>query len=366
MKKHLFNYLKGITTILFFMAFVLTFNTAEARVKKDLILVLDTSLSMVGHGGENILPKVKESLNKFIDQLESGDTLTFITFDEETRPYPLVYVEDKNDKDILKKYISMVEAHGKWTYTFQMYKSVYDLTVNLDQQNPDREKVIIVCTDGVDDPPPMIDGKKLEIKDIATDKKEWYVYVLDLGNKATQEKIARLTGDIKKNLTPNVKVMQGSDTDKMIATDLPSDIKSNVVDKNRKYKITGFAALVLLLILAVIYLLRKEKGFPVTGKFEYWNHELLDPYIYTADLSNFHVKKLAVGKSSDCTLKIRELASKSPVGFVLSGVKSGNEVVVKLQVVDQQNFIFVNREAGDVLQDGDMIKVSNYTFKYFK
>ena len=47
----------------------------NAREKKDMILVLDTSLSMAGYGGKNVFPEVKKSLGKFIDQLGKATAL---------------------------------------------------------------------------------------------------------------------------------------------------------------------------------------------------------------------------------------------------------------------------------------------------
>ena len=78
-------------------------------------------MSMIGQaGGQNILDKVKRSISDYIDQVEDGDRVTFVTFDVDTRIYPTVLVDDENDRDILKKYITMTEATGLWTYTYKM------------------------------------------------------------------------------------------------------------------------------------------------------------------------------------------------------------------------------------------------------
>ncbi|HQP47371.1 MAG TPA: VWA domain-containing protein, partial [Spirochaetota bacterium] len=94
---------------------------------KDMILVLDTSLSMIGKGGggKNIFPKVKDSLGKFISKLEEGDTLTVMTFDTGVTTYPTVKITGDNDKDIVKQYVSLVEAKGQWTHTMKMMKTVF-------------------------------------------------------------------------------------------------------------------------------------------------------------------------------------------------------------------------------------------------
>ena len=77
-----------------------TLCTVDVLAKsKDLILVIDTSLSMVGYGGKNIMPLVKQSLPKFIDQLESDDSFTLVTFDTEIKIYPTVYIKHKSNKE---------------------------------------------------------------------------------------------------------------------------------------------------------------------------------------------------------------------------------------------------------------------------
>ena len=90
---------------------------SNASDEKDLILILDTSLSMAGHGGKNILPQVKKSLPVYIEQLEDGDSITLLTFDTEVKVYPTVYIDDEKNKESLVDYIKNIKAAGKWTYT---------------------------------------------------------------------------------------------------------------------------------------------------------------------------------------------------------------------------------------------------------
>ena len=55
------------------------FQPLAAGEQKDLILVLDTSLSMAGlcPGCRNIFAVVKKSLDGFVEKLEDGDSFTF-------------------------------------------------------------------------------------------------------------------------------------------------------------------------------------------------------------------------------------------------------------------------------------------------
>ena len=127
-----------------------------ARKSKNIVLVLDTSMSMVGQaGGRDILGKVKKSIMEYIDQsVEDGDRVTFVTFDTDARIYPTVLVDDDNDRDILKKYITMTEAAGLWTYTYKMIYKVFQAAEKLEKEEDGRNTEIVIMTDAIDDPPP--------------------------------------------------------------------------------------------------------------------------------------------------------------------------------------------------------------------
>ena len=100
---------------------------AASVTNKDVVLVLDTSLSMIGYQGRNIMDDVKKSVYTYIDSLQDGDRVTFVTFDEDVKIYPQVVIDDQNDRDIVKKYISVTEAKGQWTYTLKMLQTVFGI-----------------------------------------------------------------------------------------------------------------------------------------------------------------------------------------------------------------------------------------------
>ena len=183
----------GIDLIVGIIITLMVFSSAlYADKNKDLVLVLDTSLSMAGYGGKNILPRVKESLPRFIDQLEEDDSITFITFDTDVKVYPRIVIEDESNREVIKKYISMVEARGKWTYTMRMMRTVFATAQELEDEYPDRERVIVVLTDALDDPPPWHAGAHFNIKSIAEEYsgKEWFIHFVSLGNLKQNKKIS--------------------------------------------------------------------------------------------------------------------------------------------------------------------------------
>ncbi|MCP4137078.1 MAG: VWA domain-containing protein [bacterium] len=173
--------------------------------QKDLILVFDTSTSMAGRGetgGRNILDKTKGSIEHVIDKLEDGDRLTFVTFDKEIKIYPSVIVDDENDRDILKKYISMIEAKGKWTYTSKMIKAVMQKAEELSSADSERTIKIVVITDGMDNPPPQFRKNKLSLDSISKqyDASAWWIYLIDFkSQKGSREDPAKvIEADLKR------------------------------------------------------------------------------------------------------------------------------------------------------------------------
>ena len=130
---------KSIGAIISFLALILVFQftvatgSSRAEKNKDVIIILDTSLSMVGQAqGRDIFDRAKSSIRDYIDQVRDGDRITFATFDTDVKIFPPVIVDDQNDRDILKKYITMTEASGLWTNTYQMIIKVLEFTNKLE------------------------------------------------------------------------------------------------------------------------------------------------------------------------------------------------------------------------------------------
>ena len=105
-----------------------TDSKAASVTNKDVILVLDTSLSMVGYQGKNIMDDVKKSVYTYIDSLQDGDRVTFVTFDEELKIYPQVVIDDQNDRDIVKKYIMKDAEFLLYIYgdLYKKFKSIIE------------------------------------------------------------------------------------------------------------------------------------------------------------------------------------------------------------------------------------------------
>jgi hypothetical protein len=335
--------------------------------KRDVILVLDTSLSMMGYGGSNIMDKVKTSVSGYIDKLEDGDRVTFVTFDTDIRVYPAVIVDDANDRDIIKKYISITPVTGKWTNTYSMMQAVFKQAEILEKNNDGRQIVIIVMTDGIDDPAPDNSGARLNIKEIATryeGNDNWWIYLVNFSDIKAKDKAARdRDAALKKEL------QRVSDKSDIIQAGTDPNLGIKEVEKreiqNRSYAVLAVIGLVIAAIaIFLLLLLRRLRQLKVRGRLEYWNNELIKPTIETFSMTKFMRRDIFIGSIMGCQLRIREIEIRTPLR--LSAVRVKGETKLALQWPSQEYSVeFRNRPAGDYIEDGDIFQVKNFTFKYF-
>jgi len=366
------NFKKLLKSLLFIcVALIISGSSVQlnAAANKDVILVLDTSLSMVGYGGRNIFNDVKLSVYNYIDTLQDGDRVTFVTFDSDVKVFPAVLVDDQNDRDILKKYISMVEAKGQWTHTLGMLKTVFALADELSKDKGkgkgERNLAIVIMTDALDDPPPGKRGDQFDLTKIAEQYsgKDWWIYLVNLADLQKSARVAAAQEDLKKELlkvSEKTTIIDGTDPGKAITEDLAQDIRKKEMAGSNIIPF-AIAALLLLLLLLIIYL-RRAKSLKVHGTLEYWNHELIKPEVLSVNLNFYGMKTITVGKSSDSIVRIIELESRTPL--YLKAVRSAGEIKVAVSHQDQEGLVFKNREAGEFLGNGDIFSVANFSFRY--
>jgi hypothetical protein len=349
-------------TVLMAVQLVLVPNVIMAKQSKDIILVLDTSMSMIGQdGGKDILGRVKKSISDYIDQVADGDRVTFVTFDTDVRIYPAVYVDDDNDRDILKKYITMTEATGLWTYTYRMITRVLESAEKLEKKE-NRQTEIVVMTDAIDDPPPG--DKKFNFAEFAGKygkKSNMWIYILSFTDLAKSEAAKKMEKDLGL-ISDNVKVIQ---------TGLPEKAKEELMAEEKIQEAKGRNILIpiiiiaacILLLLALLFFIKRLQDLKVSGKLEYWNNEIIEPYMQHFDLARRPAREIMVGKGLGCLLNIRDIDIKKPI--IIKAIR--HEGAVRMSVIDNDSarVELVNREADGLLQDGDVFKLGNYTFKYF-
>ena len=342
--------------------FALVPNGLMAKQSKDIILVLDTSMSMIGRdGGRDILDRVKKSISDYIDRVEDGDRVTFVTFEADVKIYPSVFVDDDNDRDILKKYISMTDATGLWTYTYKMITKVLESAEKLDKKE-NRQTEIVIMTDAIDDPPPG--DKKFNFAEFAGKygkKSNLWIYILSFSDLAKSEAAKKMEQDLGL-IAGNVKIIQ---------TGEPEKAKEELIAEEQIQEAKGrsilipiiIAAACILLLLALLFFIKRLKELKVSGKLEYWNNEIIEPYMQHFDLARRPAREINVGKGLGCLLNIRDIEIKRPV--TIKAVRHEGAIRMAILDNDSAKVELVNREPDGMLQDGDVFKLGNYTFKYF-
>lgn len=344
---------------------------AAAAANKDVILVLDTSLSMVGDHGKNILESVKGSVNTYIDNLQDGDRVTFVTFDEDIKAYPQVIIDDRNDRDIVKKYISITQAKGKWTYTLKMLKTVFALADQLTRESAQkttelkRNVVIVIMSDGLDDPPPGHDKEKFDLKKVAAQYSgnDWWIYLVNLDELQKSKEISAAQANLLKELgkvSGNTQMIDGSNPDMAINDALSKDIERK--EKEQFYKLLAVVSGLLILALLLIWVIVKLRSIKVTGTLEYWCHELLKPEVITVSLTNLDKKAITFGRTTTCTVRVRDYESRYT--FVIKAVKKKGNVLLKIDSDEGLELGFKNKEADGFLANGDIFSASNISFRY--
>ncbi|MCL2155757.1 MAG: VWA domain-containing protein [Leptospirales bacterium] len=352
----------------------------DPNVNNDIILVLDTSYSMVGKPGKDIFDQVKSSIYWFIDnRVKDGDRIYFMTFDQEIKAFPEVIVDTKNDRDIVKKFISVIEAKGQWTYTFKMLSNVFALADKLTQEAEEskskskRKVAIFIMSDGLDDPPPDNLRDKIKLEDV-TEKyqgrgDDWWIYISSFQDLQRSQKISDSYVKFKDELakvSENVRIVEDADPEKAIESVIREEKKSSSSSFGETFKKVILPIILLMLLLLAIILLVKfiKKLFSreIAGRVEYWNHELLRPDVYTAKLGDYHKKELLLGRTPDCTIKLKEYESRYPIK--LKAVKKSGQIILKITTSGNLEVGFPNREADGYVLDGDVFSASNITFKY--
>ncbi len=362
--------IKGVPVLMFVslaMVVSLFASPLSAASSKDVIVVLDTSYTMEGYGGgKKIFSDVKDSIKRFIDkEVKDGDTLTFISFDESVKVYPSVRIDDINDRNIVKGYISMTEAQGKWTYTAKMLAEAFKTAEELEKKSKKEGKqtLLVIMTDGIDDPPPG-SPRHININEVTKafqGHNNWWIhYVSFVDFKKNQKALDKLKGLLEK--VGPTEMQKGGDNGKMDIDRKNRPKEESWFKKYGIYLLLGLGVLFALFILGVI-IYRIISSIVVKGKLEYWSNEVIEPYIMTYDLGRKQLREIMIGKSAGCALYIRDINISSPFGIRAARVKG--KIRLQLLAPEGSGVEMVNREAGGFIEDGDIFKANNYTFKYY-
>jgi hypothetical protein len=336
---------------------------------KDVVLVLDTSMSMVGEaGGKDIMPQVRDSLTRFVDRLETGDTFTFATFDTATRFWPMVEIKHESNKNILKEYIaSGIEVKGKWTFTRDMLEKVIAKGKEINSKNPKRKLLIVILTDAMDDPPPAAKRKHIKLKDYAgnDDKENWYMFFVNLGDK-NNPLIAKLSNEVAADVTKKTMVIQGQDDpSKAVNQDVESTLDKENAEKRKSALLKALYVLIpifALLLAALAWFLYRRSLLKVKGTLEYKPAYHLKGESKSIDLTPFGLAKVTIGRNSLDQYRLTEFEERKPLTLKAERFQSAIKVVIDEELGSQAEFL--NEKKESFLRDGDIFKAGGFLFTY--
>jgi len=349
--------------MLFLVACGATNSGTSSNDKMDVILVLDTSYSMAGSGGRNIITDVRRSIDRYIDELNDGDRLTFATFDSDVKFYDTILIDDANDRDIAKKFISAVPIRGQWTHTYLMLDKLFAKAEELQANNDGRNLALVVMTDGLDDPPPARKSDRINLTDISTkyEGRDWWIYFIsyqELREKTAQRR--QLERELKK--VSEKSVIVDVDPSKQRDYDIGS-VKPPEDEKKISWWQIFLPIILLLLLLLLLLILRKRHlELKVRGSLEYWNNDLIRPNVEVFDMTRYNLKQIQVGSRMGSQLRIPDLETKMP--FKITAIRHNKEIKADVVAEDSSLITFASGTHGRFLENGEVFRVGNFTFKY--
>ncbi len=118
-----------------------------------------------------------------------------------------------------------------------MIRNVFKTAQDLELKEKGRQRVIVVLTDALDDPPPGRRHERFDIKKIAKqyNNKDWFIFFVNLGDLETSKKIEKTRKDIKDNVSPYTKVVDATDAPgKVIEKQLMQDVRDMSAERRER------------------------------------------------------------------------------------------------------------------------------------
>lgn len=158
----------------------------------DLILIIDKSGSMAGAGGmPAIFPAVQATAKELVASLRPGDLAQIIFYGSDVVVQSPTVIYGEDDRRRVDSQIDAIKANGKYTFTAKaLYDAIHEATrLETAQGTTDgtpHRKVIVLLTDGVNEPPPGVNDASVDLSSEATQARgmPWYVWQVQLGPRA--------------------------------------------------------------------------------------------------------------------------------------------------------------------------------------
>lgn len=150
----------------------------------DLVLIIDTSKSMRGKGGPaDIFERVKGTCKELVGEMVLGETVTLVRFDQDVQVFPTVTLHSETERAGVFGLVDALRAEGDRTYLAKALEAGLSEAARLEAMFPAHRQVVLIITDGINDPPIEARGKGPTMGEVARryKGKPWYVYQVQLG-----------------------------------------------------------------------------------------------------------------------------------------------------------------------------------------
>ncbi len=316
---------------------------------RDYVLVVDTSKSMVM--GDNVMQKLKDNMKKFVKDIRYGDTVTLMSFDAKVKEHGIYEINTSVDRDRVLKKIVALPAKGIWT---DMVEMLNKLSVQAEKlQAKDRQLMVVVMTDGLDDPSPLKKREAIRLDKIKK-KGKWkqpYVYYVSLGKLHDKKLLENL-----ESMSSNVKKIDGTGTAGL------DEVREDINFKEMVFiglGILGLALFVGGVIACIFWFLTRHH---TKGTLSFY-HVDVGPALrksYTLDRLNRH--SFHIGRQRGADLKIRDFGSK--VNLTISAKLYNGVMCLKPNQKDLPKFKFDAQRFKNLIAPGDKFEVGNHKFEY--
>lgn len=371
----------------------------RAGTPTDLFLIVDTSRTMIGEaGGQNIFPEVKRVLKELIEGCNRGDHVVLIPYDAEVRAQPTVVIQDDRDKQRLKRLVDGMVAKGDWTYTAAAIQEGLAEAKRLDdaQGGSKHMKVVLLLTDGLNNPPPWVRGQSGEVRLEEVARRfagmPWFVWQVQLGPEIDQG----IDRAFREQNYPNYKTVQTAAADlekvrKQVRSELAAEQARQQAEEAAKRRREEAAAaearrraeeaarrareeaerraklrqmllplgvaLSVAALLGVVWVWHRQRPRP-HGSLTYWRPG--EPQ-RTCDLSSFRRLRLRVdGPGSDLVL-----TGFGQRGATVRAERIEGEVLCVIEADDGVTMKFRGTPVGRLeLYDLDEFQLGDYSFRY--
>lgn len=149
-------------------------------------LVLDNTLSMKGHGGEDIWDDVQNYCYGWVDGVSAPSIVVLYTFAKEVSKPKEFKIDSDADKEKVKNAIKEVVVNGRYTWICSNLKQVKDAIYAKYTQN---NKMIYLITDGIEEEPGKRPADFIRVlQEYGSQRGDYdHLYYIDINDKAAPE-----------------------------------------------------------------------------------------------------------------------------------------------------------------------------------